>query len=43
MGSTYLNSATELFDKSGYKDKKKKVLEKLNRIVQGNKLINFPF
>jgi len=39
IGSNYLKSAAELFGKSGYKDKEREVLERLNRIVKEEKIL----
>ncbi len=39
IGSTYLKSAAELFGKSGYKEKQKEVLERLDRISKEEKIL----
>jgi len=39
IGSTYLKSAAELFDKSGYKEKQNEVLERLARISKEEEII----
>lgn len=39
IGSNYLKSAAELFGKSGYKDKEREVLERLNRVVKEEKIL----
>lgn len=39
IGSTYLNSAAELFDKSGYIERKNEVLERLDRISKEEEII----
>ncbi len=38
-GSNYLKSSAELFGKSGYKDKEREVLERLNRVVKEEKIL----
>ncbi len=39
IGSNYLKSAAKLFGKSGYKDKEREVLERLNRVVKEEKIL----
>ena len=39
IGSTYLKAAAELFDKSGYTEKQKEVLERLDRISKEEEII----
>ncbi len=39
IGSNYLKSAAELFGKSGYNDKEREVLERLNRVVKEEKIL----
>ncbi len=39
IGSTYLKSAAELFEKSGYNEKQKEVLERLDRISKEEEIL----
>jgi len=39
IGSNYLKSAAELFGKSGYKDKKREVLERLDRVIKEEEIL----
>ncbi|MFW9823101.1 MAG: carbon-nitrogen hydrolase family protein [Candidatus Thorarchaeota archaeon] len=39
IGSNYFKSAAELFGKSGYKDKEREVLERLNRVEKEEKIL----